>query len=467
MMDGREPDGREPDGREPDRREPDGREPDRASVEGLWYAATRGLPLMPLHAYGIAPGTRTKLAWALLNVAIWNDRGQTVTELLQMWGPTLRVNTHTLPDNAAPLSYAARHGSVHAARALLCAGADVNDDGDGTNIDPLSTAAKFGHVELVQLLADAKAPLDGAPHPHARAPLAYAVARRHVNVVALLLTRKADVGNVKNAGCTSLHLAAKCGHVRIVKLLLQARADVNFVKREVGLNRGSALSLAAIDGHTAVVAVLLAAKAALRAAEGDEYNRPVLLASGNGHTATVRCLLDAKADPEDACGGVLTWPSPLLWAVLKGRVRVVALLLARKASVCRVDKVGLTPLMFAAEHGRVRIIRALLRASADVNFAVAEPHPAIYRTALANAAFGGGLAAASVLLEAKADVNATGGRCGYTPTYAAFAKGHAAMVDLLLDAKADVDLHGLVDCANRYRHAEEVTRRLLAAKATA
>jgi len=75
----------------------------------------------------------------------------------------------------------------------------------------------------------------------------------------------------------------------------------------------------------------------------------------------------------------------LMWAVGKGNVELVKILLNRKASVSKAEKQGRTPLMVAAHHGQNKIIGELLKAGADLEdqddcqntplvFAVSEKH---------------------------------------------------------------------------------------------
>ena len=59
----------------------------------------------------------------------------------------------------------------------------------------------------------------------------------------------------------------------------------------------------------------------------------------------------------------------LMWAALRGRQEIVALLLHKKAGVNAKNHIGDTALMWAAAEGHSRIVELLLQAGAEVNTA--------------------------------------------------------------------------------------------------
>jgi ankyrin repeat protein len=80
------------------------------------------------------------------------DRQYNFTELVAYWG------------GMAPLHFAARQGQIDAAKALLEAGADINQRAEGDNSTPMLIAAINGHFDLAKLLLDKGADANAAQH---------------------------------------------------------------------------------------------------------------------------------------------------------------------------------------------------------------------------------------------------------------------------------------------------------------
>jgi uncharacterized protein len=120
----------------------------------------------------------------------------------------------------------------------------------------------------------------------------------------------------------------------------------------------------------------------------------LLIAARAGNAATVDVLLDARAnvDVRNRFGD-----TPLMVAVLQGRVGVAKKLRARGAAV---NTTGWTPLIYAATGGHEELVRWLLVEGAAID--AASPNGT---TALMMAAREGRYGAAVLLIERGADVN--------------------------------------------------------------
>ncbi|HEY2906322.1 MAG TPA: ankyrin repeat domain-containing protein [Vicinamibacterales bacterium] len=114
-------------------------------------------------------------------------------------------------------------------------------------------------------------------------------------------------------------------------------------------------------------------------------------------------------------------------------LRIASLLIDRGASVKVVNRYGVAPLSLAASTGDAALVEKLLTAGADPNTAL----PA-GETALMAAARAGGVDAAKLLLARGARVNATENWKGQTALMWAAARDHAAVVQALVAAGADV-----------------------------
>jgi ankyrin repeat protein len=299
----------------------------------LWRAACEGLPLPPevhVHSYNTA--------YALLRVAIWNDHRRTVAELLQKIGeylvPHVDLVNVVVGQGMRPLAYAALHGSVHAAAALLDANAAVNG-GVFADEKPLYISASHGHEAMVSLLTDANANVDEVVG--GRTLIGDAARDGDHTAVVGLLAAKAQPDRADEQGRVPLHVACMQGDVVITQVLLCAKADV--------------------DRHCAWTSW-----------------SPLIVASCQGHVTVMRALIDGNADVNRADDCRRT---ALSHAAERGSAAVIALLVVAKADVndtrsCR------PPLVEAAKHGHYHAVSQLLQAKADVHSADQDRWTAYY-----------------------------------------------------------------------------------------
>lgn len=247
--------------------------------------------------------------------------------------------------------------------------------------------------------------------------------------------------------------AAEKGHVDFLKMFIE----------ECGLSVGSGNNLmlrhAAAKGQTEAVKYLLS-----QGADYSVFNHdPLHDAAQNGHVETVAALLDAGSDIHAGDGRALTV------AARKGQTEVVKLLLARGADPARNDQEALRR---AADNGHAEIVRLIC------------VHPAIDvslddERALDEALDGQHYDCARILVEHGAQVNVKQGaflreavesgrketvafllQNGADPNAAkdadtalviAARKGHAEIVDMLLDAGARAEAYNnaALDAAKR------------------
>ncbi|KAL8369967.1 hypothetical protein RB595_000363 [Gaeumannomyces hyphopodioides] len=155
------------------------------------------------------------------------------------------------------------------------------------------------------------------------------------------------------------------------------------------------------------------------------YKSPTpLLTAIRGKLSILRAVLKGgRADIEKKDGYSRT---PLHYAVIKGRVEAVKLLLARKASVSAKTDDSFTPLTFAAMYGKLKIFNLLLENGASVSTLCSEA-----RTPLHYAAKYGHIEIANILLEKGVSPQAQDKGRGTALDYAVY-KRHWDMVELLL-----------------------------------
>jgi ankyrin repeat protein len=237
-----------------------------------------------------------------------------------------------------PLIFAAREGDTESAKALIDAGADVNQTSN-YGWTPLLTAVNNRHFKLAQMLVERGADPNVA-NKGAWTPLYLATDIRNIEggdypvpkpdmdsleFIKFLLDHKADANaRVKDntltrtiftmqwffeEGCTSFVRAAQSSDTALMKLLLQYHADPK---------------IATAYGDTA-----LTASAGIGWVEGVTYER-----SAKENVDAVKLLLDLGLDPNGANRDGRT---PLMGAALKGRPEVIQLLVDHGAKIDQRD----------------------------------------------------------------------------------------------------------------------------------
>jgi ankyrin repeat protein len=205
----------------------------------------------------------------------------------------------------------------------------------------------------------------------------------------------------RSAAKTPLIQAAWAGWLKVAAYLLDHGADVNRSATELAVNSDlqqagsvSPLFAAVASGNKAMTALLIE--------RGAEVN--------------------FKASTQET--------TPLHLAARKGFQAVVEVLLASHADVNAKNKVGQTPLFFAVQGGQIKIVQMLIAAGADPNLRDVQDNTVLkFAIKTSQEMF-------KILLAAGVDPN-TVASSGRTPLSYVAENDSAAVVKLLLDAKAD------------------------------
>jgi ankyrin repeat protein len=210
------------------------------------------------------------------------------------------------------LHKAAREGRIDDVKALLAAGASVDERDPSTGATALCVAAASGQNEVVKLLLSLGADVN-AESKDGDTALMWAAQSPQSPILKLLLEKGAKVNARNKIGRTALLFALGAEDIRNTTDLLENGADPN-------------IALAAAHGTTPLIAV-----AAI---------------PGPAGLALVRVLLEHGADvtPKTTDEGI----SALFSAAYAGRSDMVELLLSKGANVNDKNFAGSTALMVAA-----------------------------------------------------------------------------------------------------------------------
>lgn len=152
-------------------------------------------------------------------------------------------------------------------------------------------------------------------------------------------------------GQTPLHCAVEKGFSAAVAALLEARADVN--AQTTDEDRLSPLD-SAIEHDCFDLAQMLIARGARPDLKGKFDRTPIHRAAWTGRTSFFKLFKRESLDIVDKLGY-----TPLRWAVEKGNVALVTLLLLSGASICLSDETGRPLAEMAREFGYHAIAECL------------------------------------------------------------------------------------------------------------
>jgi ankyrin repeat protein len=237
------------------------------------------------------------------------------------------------------------------------------------------------------------------------------------------LQQKIDVNAAEPDGTTALHWAVRADDLELTRMLLRSGADARRANR-YGV---TPLQLAAVNGSVTAATALLEAGADPNAVlpEGETI---LMTAARTGQPALLRLLVDRGA----AVGAREKWygETALIWAVAENHAEAARALLELGAGVDErsaplefprrrngqsVLSLGSwTPLMYAARENALEAGRVLVDARADLN--ATDPDGA---TALVIAIINANYDFAALLIDAGADPNVADKEAAMGPLYAA------------------------------------------------
>jgi ankyrin repeat protein len=429
-------------------------------------AAVRSLLKEKVDVNGAQPDGATALAWAA------HRDDLEVADLLIRGGADVNAANDL---GATPLFLASVNGSADMVEKLLKAGANANAPLPSGET-PLMVASRAGSIDAVNSLLAHKADVNATEKLHEQTALMWAVANKHSEVARSLIRNGANLHARSMNGYTPLLFAAQEGDLDCVKALLEGGADIN---EAVGAGGGPRTG-----DSEGTVRRRGTGFAFRRRAEGVTPGMtPLLVAAARGYEDVALLLLEKGANPNAVDEDGMT---ALHWSFIKGLAAIAAAYnqLANNAPIfrpnmtrlakalvehgadvnartgktwqtpaglegggARLDSAGTTPFFLATTTLDLDMMRYLLAHGADPKITDAAGATALHAASGTADNDQGrnaeerqkGLVAARMLLDLGIDLNAVGD-LGYTALHGAAYCGDDAMVQLLVDHGARMDI---------------------------
>ena len=344
---------------------------------------------------------------------------------------------------------AAEKGNTAALKDLLDKGADVNKKDPNGNT-ALIIATKKGQLGAVNLLLEKGANMDEKGEEEATA-LMFAIAGGHNAVAKALIAKGANVNEKNKDGNTALMCSVALNNPVVTQAMLgKEETDIN----AKGQDGNTPLIAASVLGHTDIVKMLLEKNAAID--EKNQIGDTALFSAANPEI--IEALLEKGADINEKNQGGL---NAFFCSLGMNQPENVKVFLKHGSKINGKNQYNQTPLMFAAQAGQGKnsaVIRLLLENRADVNATDGGSATALMYAAengcrdivqlLRNAGAVGDLYSSAALGETDAvarfltkhDVNEKFFYNGQTALWIAARNGHLETVQYLIQHKANVNV---------------------------
>ena len=387
-----------------------------------------------------------------LNAASAEGFPAIVKELLDAGADPQSFDEHY--GNALQAASFAGHNDV--VKMLATAGVDVNHKGGSQRGTALVCASGSGHLSTIELLFDLGIP-SGPTQDLANAMVA-ASKKCDQDAVSILLQHGGNINccdgkaTSVTAGNELTPLSAACfkSDDHMVEFLLARGADANIICPTHGSALLAALSVPSRRCNLDVVRMLLTAGARIdELPERCVHANALTAAVARDNYAAVSLLLENGANINLVNENK---QSALMIAAREDENEILDLLLSRGADTNLLIKIVDDP----ADDGLVSALEEAAAADCESNVRKLIAHGAlithkrtdtIYKDAVQVSSYCGRLKTLRALLELGADPNTCGGRWG-TSLQAAAAEGHCELMSLLIDAGAEVNATGVGKCGN-------------------
>ena len=312
--------------------------------------------------------------------------------------------------NRKALHVAAAAGDVEWVKRLISENPDRINEKDSHGLTPLHEAARKGHADVVEVLIAAGAdPNDPTTHGN-QTPLHLAAGMSSAEVCKVLLEAGAELWPTDEEATTAIGVAIQEGHVEIVRLLAEAnvrrlsRPIVNLSNLSLPLLNG--LHQAASGNNTEIMEIMLANRRDWIKQHNNLF--------GAGHWEE-EDILDRGDNANNN--------TALHRAAHNGSTEIARLLVRAGADITVQNRDNKTPATLADEQGHGSLAR-MLGHFPKLHEAVAAGDPEDVKQLMAE----------------EQSTNMKHPRDGYTPLHEAARQGRPEVVQVLIDAGADIYL---------------------------
>jgi ankyrin repeat protein/CHAT domain-containing protein len=321
----------------------------------------------------------------------------------------------------SPLSYAVSRGDMQAVELLLSAGANPNLQSSYSNTSPLHTAVDMEDISMIELLLKHGASPD-IGNKFTEYPLIVAVEEGFDSILYLLLETPLNINVQSKDGWTALHYAARDNNTDYLQLLLEKGANTQMLA-ETSDNEYTPLMLAVYNENIEAIKILVK-----YGADPNFYNSKGESSLSLARSDGLQSILKIFLEPEKAIADF-----ELLEAVMKGDTDLLKESIERDANVQQLNKDLQTLLHLAANKNHADVLKLLVLHSDKL--IDAQDHDG--NTALHLAVDKSHKAAMDVLLAAKAEINLLNNQ-GESPLFIAIENYKPEIIALLVQKGADI-----------------------------
>jgi len=296
----------------------------------------------------------------VMSAAGWGQ-SEVLKKLLKMGGG---VNAVTKRERKTALHFSAENDNPECAYHLLESGAD-KDAKTRDGYTALMLASRAGHIETVKVLVEGGASVNAVLPEDGATAIMFAIQEGHDDIVKYLCRDgEADVNQRMTSGYTPLMIAASYNRSKSLHQLMKAGAN-KLLTLEDGF---STLMVAAGEGHVGIIRDLVKTyKFDVNAAMTDGYTA-LMAAAARGWGRAVKELVALGAEVDYKMGGGQT---ALHVAATGGDPGALRALVESGASLeMQRSDTGHTPLMAAVLEGRVGTVAELLALGADADYCI-------------------------------------------------------------------------------------------------
>lgn len=348
-----------------------------------------------------------------------------------------------LQGQSGELSESLKRSDLSNVIANIMISTNINEKDAANGSTPLHRAVNYDRIDIAKYLISKGADINAADK-YGDTPLAWAVSNSRSNVLAFLLDNKAQINTTNTSGQTPLHYACQHqAHFFIVEMLMnnganldasdkqgmrpidyENRADVkSFLMKHNAIKRGE-INEAVISHNLDKMQSLIQKDPSVVNEKSEGLVEQEFIQDKDLNK--IRDIFDGETN-KGRCY-FIGW-APLHFAVAKGYIDIINILISKGAFIDSLDKEGYSPISMAIVGRNIEIVTLLINKGANIHHDYKPLHEAVFRNAKD---------IVELLINKGVNVNFLGLR-NKTPLHTASQNCYDEIVDLLISRGADVN----------------------------